>query len=89
MGGGRYLLIKLEKLHRHIALELGPGPAGKHPQSCDDHRVQHLKIQGDGRHIGGGEHRGVGHLHDLYLSILACNWDRGGVGLVHEQDGKK
>lgn len=43
-----YLLVKLEELHRHIALELRPGPAGKHPKSCDDHRVEDFEIQGDG-----------------------------------------
>lgn len=77
-----YLLVELEKLHRHIALKLGPGPAGKHPQSSDDHRVEDLEIQGDGRRIREGKHRGVRHRHNLYVFILACHWDRGMVEIT-------
>lgn len=77
VGGGSYFLVELEKLHRHVALKLGPCPTGKHAQSSDDHRVEDLEIQGDGRHIRGGKHGGVRHRHDLYLFILTCHWDRG------------
>lgn len=87
-GGGSYFLVELEKLHRHIALQLGPGPAGKHPQSSDDHRVEDLEIQGDGRHIRGSEHGGVRHRHNLDLSILTCHWDRGAAEITAQAHGK-
>ncbi|TNN62682.1 hypothetical protein EYF80_027123 [Liparis tanakae] len=73
----RYLLVQLEKLHRHIALRLRLGPAGKHPEPGDHHWVEDLEVQGDGRRVGEGEHRGVRHHHDLYLRILAGYWHRG------------
>lgn len=73
--GLRYLLIQLQELHGHVALKLGPGPAGEHPEPRYDHRVEDLEVQGDGGHVGGDEHPGVGNFYDLYLCILARHWD--------------
>lgn len=77
-----YLLVQLEKLHRHIALKFRLPPAGKHPKPGDHHRVEDLEIQGDGWHVSGDNHRGVRHRHDLYLCILACHWNRGRSGIT-------